>query len=148
MSQVSHLNVGMGYDSLEEAFPPVDCGHIPLGTRVIVQLRTPKSKTAGGVILTSESRDTEQWNTQVAKVILVGPVAFHNRSSGQPWPEGAWAKPGDFVRVPKFGGDKWQLPYTPRNRKRTEDDTALFALFNDLEILCKVSDPLKIKAFV
>jgi len=148
MSQVSHLNVSMGYDSLEEAFPDVECGHVALGTTVIVQLRVPKSKTKGGVILASDTRDTEQWNTQVAKVVEVGPVAFRNRQTMQSWPEGAWAKKGDYVRVPKYAGDKWQVEFVPKGRMRTQDDVAIFCIFNDLELKAKIPDPLTVKSFV
>ena len=60
------------YDSLEEAFPPVDCGHLPLGSRVIVQIRKAKSQTAGGIYIPEEARKTEASNTQVAKVVEIG----------------------------------------------------------------------------
>ena len=148
MTRVTHLHATTGYESLDEAFPIIECGHEPLGTRVIVQLRTPKGKTKGGIILASETRDADQWNTQVAKVISIGPLAFRNRQTGNPWPEGAWAKEGDFVRVPKFGGDRWQVEYAPPGRLRTPDDMAIFCLFNDLDLVAKVKDPLTVVAFV
>lgn len=143
MTNVSHLNVRMAWGSIEEAFPEVDCGHRPLGTRLIVQIRTPKSRTASGIILTQDTKATEAWNTQVAKVIAIGPLAFHDRKTMQPWPEGAWAKPGDYVRVPKYGGDSWHVAI-PGNA----EDFARFVLLNDLDLLAMVSDPLAVRAFV
>jgi hypothetical protein len=76
-------------EALIEAFPDADPGITPFGSRVLVQIRSPKSKTASGIILDSGSRDTEKWNTQVAKVINVGALAFKNRNTMDPWPSTA-----------------------------------------------------------
>lgn len=128
---------------LEEAFPHVDPGVVPYGSRVLVQIRRSKSKTAGGIILTDEAKDTEKWNTQTAKVIALGPLAFKNREKGTEWVEGQWCQPGDFVRVMKYGGDRWEVPLGK------SEEPALFVLFNDLDILGRVTgNPLAIKAFV
>lgn len=135
--------VDFSYDTIEEAFPAADAGIRPFGSRVLVQIRTPKRKTKGGIILTTDTRETEHWNTQIAKVIAMGALAFKNRTSMEQWPEGSWCKPGDFVRVPKYGGDRWTVA--------TEDgeDEALFVIFNDLDLVGMVTgDPRAIKAFV
>jgi len=130
------------FDELAEAFPTVDAGVIPLGSRVLVQIRTPKTKSAGGIILHGETRETEKWNTQIAKVIDLGPLAFKNRNTQETWPEGEWCHPGDYVRVPKYGGDRWTVPLR-------RDEEAMFVIFNDLDIIGLVSgDPLAIKAFI
>jgi co-chaperonin GroES (HSP10) len=130
-------------EQLRQAFPGANPGVEPAGSRILVQIRTPKSRSAGGIILTGETKDTEKWNTQVAKVIAVGPLAFRNRDTMQEWKEGAWCGPGDFVRVPKYGGDRWEVP--TQNR----DEPALFVIFNDLDVIGKVTgDPLAIKAFI
>lgn len=135
--------VEYAYDSIDEAFPPVDPGVVPFGSRVVVQIRAPKKKTKGGIILTDDTKDTEMWNTQVAKVIAIGELAFKNRNTQEPWPEGSWCQPGDFVRVPKYGGDKWSI------RHGDDDTEILFVIFNDLDLIGKVSgDPLAMKAFV
>ena len=63
------------YDSEEDAFPNTDPGVRPFGSRVLVQFRQAKMKTKGGIILAGETRDTEVWNTQVAKVVALGPLA-------------------------------------------------------------------------
>jgi co-chaperonin GroES (HSP10) len=129
-------------DALKEAFPEADPGVQPFGSRVLVQIRNPKQRTASGIILDSGSRDTEKWNTQAAKVVSVGPLAFKNRNSLEPWPEGNWCTAGEFVRVPKYGGDRWEniLP---------NGDSALFVIFNDLDIIGRVTgDPLAMKAFI
>lgn len=132
-------------DELDYLFPEVDCGHIPLGTRVIVQLRGVKKKSSGGLILVEETKETEKWNTQVAKVIALGSLAYHHRETRMPWPEGLWAAPGDFVRVPRWGGDRWEVPVPGRDK----DDPALFVTFNDHELISKVTgDPSKVRAFI
>lgn len=135
--------VDFGYASLDEAFPPCDPGIQPFGSRVLVQIRTPKQKTKGGIILTSETRETDAWNTQIAKVVSVGELAFKNRTTMEPWPEGSWCQEGDFVRVPKYGGDRWTVKTTDG------EDEALLVIFNDLDLVGKVTgDPLIIKAFI
>lgn len=129
-------------DALAEAFPDVNPGVQPFGSRVLIQIRTPRKVTRGGIILSSETQDTEKWNTQVAKVISVGPLAFKNRNTQESWPEGDWCKPGDFVRVPKYGGDRWEVAFT-------KNDSAMFVIFNDLDIIGQVTgDPLAVKAFI
>jgi co-chaperonin GroES (HSP10) len=129
-------------NAMVEAFPAADAGVQPFGSRVLVQIRTPKTKTASGIIIDSGSRDTEKWNTQVAKVVSLGPVAYRNRNTLEPWPEGGWAHPGDYVRVPKYGGDRWEVPLP-------NGESALFVIFNDLDIIGRVEgDPLAIRAFI
>lgn len=119
---------------LDEAFPSVNPGVTPLGTRVLVQLRTVRSKTASGIVLVDDTRQFNKITTQLGKVINIGPIAFRNRETGQLWPEGVWARPGDYIRLPKYGGDRFErkIPGT--------DDTALFCLFQDHELIAKV-DP-------
>lgn len=129
-------------NAIEMAFPVADPGIQPFGSRVLVQIRNPKQKTSGGIIIDLGSQETEKWNTQVAKVISVGPLAFKNRNTMEPWPEGDWCKAGDFVRVPKYGGDRWEVDLN-------EQGVALFVIFNDLDIVGRVTtDPTKVRAFI
>ena len=132
----------MTSDAFAEAFPTADPGITPFGSRVLVQIRTPRTKTASGIIIDNGSRDTEKWNTQVARVVSVGALAFKNRNTMDPWPEGSWCSPGDYVRVPKYGGDRWEVPLS-------NGESALFVIFNDLDIIGQVTgDPLAIRAFI
>jgi co-chaperonin GroES (HSP10) len=129
---------------LREAFPAVDPGAKPLGARVLVQLRRTKDKTtSAGIILVQETKETEKWNNMVAKVVEIGPLAFKKRDTMEPWPEGSWCDVGDYLRVPKWGGDRWEVPVPD------EDEPALFMILNDHEIIAKVTgNPLSVKAFV
>jgi len=126
----------------EQAFPKADPGVIPFGSRVLVQIRSPKLKSAGGIIFHTETKETEKWNTQAGKVIALGPLAFKNRDTMQPWPEGDWCQPGEYVRVPKYGGDRWEVQLQDKS-------FAMFVIFSDLDIVGKVTgDPLEMKAFL
>jgi co-chaperonin GroES (HSP10) len=129
---------------LREAFPAVDPGAKPLGARVLVQLRRTKdTTTSAGIILVQETKETEKWNNMVAKVVEIGPLAFKKRDTMEPWPEGSWCDVGDYLRVPKWGGDRWEVPVP------NEDEPALFMILNDHEIIAKVTgNPLAVKAFV
>lgn len=132
-------------DPLVAAFPDVDCGHAPLTQHIVVQLRTPKKMSAGGIVLPDEVRETEKWNTQTAKVVAVGPLAFKDRDTLKPWPEGPGFAVGDFVRVPLHGGDKWAVNIPGAQ----VDDHALFLCLRDTDVICKVTgDPLAIIAVV
>ena len=126
------------------AFPSVDPGAKPLGGRVLVQLRrTKKTVTSAGIIWVEETKETEKWNNMVAKVIENGPLAFKKRDSMEPWPEGSWCEPGDYIRVPKWGGDRWEVEVGD------EEEKALFMILNDHEVIAKVTgNPLEMKAFV
>jgi len=133
--------LSMSYDSIEDAFPAVDPGIIPFGSRVMVQIRRAKSQTSGGIYLPEEARKTEASNTPVAKIAAIGPLAYKNRSTMESWPEGNWCQIGDFVRTPKYGGDRWTV--------KSGDDEIEFVIFNDLDIIGKVTiDPTQIRAFI
>lgn len=118
--------------SLADAFPEVPPGVQPLGTRVLVQLRTVRTKTASGLILVDDTKQFNKVTTQLGRVIQIGPIAFRNRETGQLWPEGVWARPGELVRIPKYGGDRFE------RKIPDSEDTALFCLFSDHEIIAKV----------
>ena len=128
-------------DAIAQAFPLVDAGVRPFGSRVLIQIRTPKKKI-GSIHLVQDTIDTEKWNTQAAKVIALGPLAFKNRNTMEQWPEGDWCTPGQFVRVPNYGGDRWEVQVN-------SEESAMFVIFNDLDILGDVTgDPLTMKAFI
>jgi co-chaperonin GroES (HSP10) len=141
VDQLEHLAVAkfaksaLAYDSLEQAFPHAEPNLLPFGTDVLVQIRTPRRFTKGGIYVPDEGRETDLWNMQVAKVIALGAVAFCNRETLHPWPEGAWCKPGHYVRVPKYGGDRWWVDVPG-----SEDGKALFVLFDDLVMKGRIPD--------
>ena len=129
------------------AFPSVEPGAKPLGGRILVQLRRTKTKTSSaGIILVEETKETEKWNNMVAKVIEIGPIAFCHRDTMKPWPEGSWCQVGDYIRVPKWGGDRWEVKIPGEDDK---EDPALFMILNDHEVIAKVTgDTLAMRAFI
>lgn len=133
--------------TLLEAFPVVDPLMAPYGARVLVQMRATKERiTDAGLLLPEETREVEKWNTMIGKVIAIGPLAFKKRDTMEPWPEGSWASEGDYVRVPKWGGDRWEIDFEDDNGAKGH---ALFTFFNDHELIGKVTgDPRAIKAFI
>jgi len=93
----------------QEAFPDVlPPFGVPFGSLALLQLRTPKARV-GTIIMSDETKDTERYRVQVALVRAVGPMAFHDRKTLQPWPEGAWYEAGDFIRGPMYGGDRFDV---------------------------------------
>lgn len=92
-----------------ECFPVVDHGVEVAGDRVLVQLRRPKTKSKGGIVLVEETQQTIKFNETVAKVVQVGPLAYKNLDDLSDWIEGPWCKNGDLVRTIKYGGDRFVI---------------------------------------
>ena len=137
------------YEGIDQAFPAIEPGLTPFGSRILVQMRSPRPVTAGGIILPDDAQETEFWNTQVAKVIALGPVAFKNRDTLEPWPEEDWCQEGDFVRVPKYGGDRWFVTLPGAESARIGVDKLCFAMFNDLDMIGQITcDPMEVIAYL
>jgi len=128
------------------AFPDVTPGQAPFGGRVIIQLRRIK-KHAGKIILVEETKENEKWNNMIGRVVAIGTLASKNRDTMQPWAEGSWAQVGDYVRVPPWGGDRWERPVV--TEENGDLNPVLFMTINDHELIAKVTDdPLSFKAYV
>jgi co-chaperonin GroES (HSP10) len=129
--------------SLAEVFPEVDPEFRPFGAKVLVQLRRVMNTTKSGIALIGASKETEAWNQQVGKIVAIGPLAFKNRATGQPWPEGMWAKLGDFVRVPRHMGDRVSVPMDDKG------DPVVILILDDHHLMGEYTgDPLKPRAFI
>ena len=152
------------YKSLDEAFPKVEPGIQPFGPFALFQIRHAKRFTKGGLELVESARSTEYYNTQTAKCIALGSLCFkiarniRDDITGEDveklfdYAEGPWFKPGDFVRVPKYGGDRFTAPYTYKldigGETETVHEEIIFAMFKAKDVLGLVTgDPLKIRAF-
>jgi co-chaperonin GroES (HSP10) len=146
MTNVAVLETGgKNTDELNDLFPTVDPNIQPFGSRVLVQIRRARNKSAGGIIFAETTKETELDNTCVAKVIAVGPLAYKNRNTMEPWAEGQWCQPGSYVFVPKYGGVRWELGVEQADGFH---DKVQFAIFDDLNVIGEVQNPLKIKAHV
>lgn len=144
--QVTNLSnmkpVSILSETLESAFPSVNPGVRPYGQRVLVQLKSSALTTKAGIILSEDATQTEFDNTKVAKVIAIGDGAFKNRDTLAPWPEGSWAKVGDFVRIPLHTNT--QNAWTVQHK----DKRIGFAMIDDLQLLGEQPDPFYIKSFL
>jgi co-chaperonin GroES (HSP10) len=146
---LASARITLDYDSIDQAFPEADPGLVPFGSRILIQKRSPRKVTKGGIIVLDETQDAEFWNTQVAKVIALGPGAFKNRDSLEVWPEGEWCEVGAFVRVPKYGGDKWVVDLSNEVRQRTGAEQACFVLYNDLDLIGQITcNPMDVIAYL
>jgi len=120
---------------MEALFPAVDPGMKPTGSRVLVQLKAPGRLIGRGFLIKPQQQiDRERENTQVAIVRGMGPLAFHNRATLEPWPEGQWAKPGDVVLVPRFGQSERWMVKTGDDREPVE-----FRLYDDISVVGHVT---------
>ena len=125
-----------------EPFPVVDAGAEPLGGRILVQIRLARAVTESGIILTQDGRRTEQDNTQVAIVRAMGPLAYRDRDTRESWPEGNWTNPGEYIRIPKYGGDRFTV-------RHGRDEDVEFAIIQDTDVIAKITtDPVKMKSFI
>jgi co-chaperonin GroES (HSP10) len=131
---------------IEWAFPTnVEPGIIPHGPFVMVQLRSVKRFSEGGIEIPDEARRFEKWETVASLVWAIGPMAYRDRDTLKPWPEGIWCKSGDFVLAPKMGGFRWEV----RVPGRHERESALFAIVRDRDIWGQiVGDPLEQREYV
>lgn len=128
---------------LQVAFPDIDPPYVPVGYLLLCQLRSPKKLSRGGLIIPDDSRDAEKYRVQTALVRAMGPASFKNRATMEPWPEGDWCVPGEFVRTPMYGGDRIAVPFG------TGDDEALFIAIKDGDITGVITgDPLAIKTLI
>lgn len=141
-------------EELARAYPDVEPGYRPYGTRVCVQLRSPSVVSPGGIQYPTEVIEVEMWNAQDAMVRILGPVAFKDRKTLESWPEGDWCKPGAYVRIPKYNQDKWFIKYDSTFKSIAGEvlpckEYVLFMLVNDLDLLAeKTGNPLEVKAYV
>lgn len=143
---VSAYSTGLDVSNrdISDVFPTIDPEFEPFGARVLVQLRRVVERSAGGIFLPTETKETEAWNINVARVIKCGPLAFKRRDdSMEPWPEGVWAKEGDFVMVPRYGGDRRSVD--------PGDGLApvVIVLLDDRQLLGRITgNPCKIRAYI
>jgi co-chaperonin GroES (HSP10) len=117
---------------IEKHFPQVESGATPCGNQIIIQLRTVPKKSAGGIVFVEETKEFNQGNTVVSRVVKLGQIAYRDRNSGDSWKEGSWAEVGDVVLAPRYGGFRFSVPIPDT------DDEAHFAVLNDYDIKMRI----------
>lgn len=105
------------------AWPDVAPGKRPIGVWVLVQYKVAQRITAGGLHLTDEAIESDQYGMSAARVIAIGSVAFKDQVTGDDLPGAPWFGVGDFVRVPITGGDMFKVKADP--------DDVYFAFWKD-----------------
>lgn len=139
--------LGKRYDErVAYAFPEAAPPYLPFGNKVIVQLRTPGDfkvmPNGQKIYFADESKELEKFNVQTGLVRCLGPLAYCNRLTGESFPEGPWCAAGEFIRVPKYGGERVAVVLADKRE-------AIFLTVNDTDALGYVySDPLAIKALL
>lgn len=119
---------------VKKHFPEIDPGRVPCGNKVTVQLQVIRQKV-GSLYIPSEAQEFNKNATVVCRLVKVGQIAFRDRSSGELWKEGAWAEVGDIVLMPRYGGmNRVEIPIPGE-----EEETAIFATYNDFDIVDKVT---------
>lgn len=147
---------------LKEAFPEIDCNEIPLGDCIIVQLKLPPKKFSSGLIMLHETREQENYDNTVGKVISIGADSFKYFSKEEgalkKWPGERWYEVGDYVRIPKHPRAGFFKKVTMESKEKqtfkdeegyehvdiiTTKENVTFCILQEAEILSKVIDPLK-----
>lgn len=126
-AEIQKVEVKTKEQYIQEHFPNVEPGANPVGAQILVQLRTVKSKV-GMIYLPDETKDFNNGNTQIGRVVKMGQIAFRNRETGELWTEGAWAQVGDIVVMPRWGGFRFEVPIPDT------DDKAIFCVYDDVNV--------------
>lgn len=127
-------------EEMKVAFPDVEppFGQ-PFGYLCLLQLRQPLKKI-GSLYVPDREQDFERYRVQAALVRSVGNAAFCDRQTGKKWVEGDWYAPGDFIRCPMHGGDRFDVPLGVGDEKVT------FQLIREVDAIAPiVGNPLTIR---
>lgn len=128
-------------EELKQFFPDVTIDMEPVADIICCQIKMPKRKM-GSIILVDEAKDYDRWNTMVAKVVKLGPLAFKDANTGQDWIEGKWADVGDYVVIPKYGSVKFAV------KVDGYEDKCLFAFLRCKDIRAKITgNPLEVDEY-
>lgn len=129
MSIVTNLRGDDRDERMRLAYPSIVPPCRPCGTLVLVQLKRPNATFRMGLIKAEDTRDLQRWEAQIGLVKSLGPLAYRDET-GEVWETGQWCAPGDYVRVPKHGLDKFFV--TPEGGKA--GDRVIFAFVRDRDI--------------
>lgn len=94
------------------------------GWSVLIRPVSVKRKTKGGIIVPDSSMDALQYLMTVARVLVIGDMAYKHEDIKAPW-----CKVGDFISYPKTG----PIRFTYKGVK--------LALIRDTDVIFKLNDP-------
>ena len=98
----------------------------PTGYGILIKLDVVEEKSAGGIVLASESVEKERRGRSTGTVVELGSLAYSDFEGG------AWVKPGDKIFFRRYSG-----PYMPFNDEYymiVEDRCILGTMDKDDEI--------------
>lgn len=78
----------------------------PSGYRLLIAIPEVSTKTAGGVYIPDERRNSEETASIIGLVLKVGPEAY---SDANRFPNGPWCKEGDFVIFRSYSGTRFKV---------------------------------------
>jgi co-chaperonin GroES (HSP10) len=98
---------------------------VAIGYRVVIQLDPVEEKTAGGIIITKQRKETDEICTTEGTVADMGEFCFCT-DDGKPGFPAPWYKVGDRVLFAEHSGRHW-----------TDEDTGIkYRILNDRDIIC------------
>tara|TARA_Y100000758_G_C15916621_1_gene373562 strand:- start:146 stop:556 length:411 start_codon:yes stop_codon:yes gene_type:complete len=98
----------------------------PTGWRIVILPHKGVEKTKGGVILSDQLIQEQQWTTNVGLVLKLGPLAYKDKKK---FPTGPWCKEQDWVIFARYAGSRLKI------------DGGELRILNDDEILGVVNSP-------
>jgi len=98
----------------------------PTGWRIVILPHKGVEKTKGGVILSDQLIQEQQWTTNVGLVLKLGPLAYRDKKK---FPTGPWCKEQDWVIFARYAGSRLRI------------DGGELRILNDDEILGVVNSP-------
>ncbi len=100
---------------------------LAIGYRVVIELDSVEEKTAGGIILTQQRKESDEVCCTIGTVVDIGPFAFWGDDGKQGWPE-KWYNIGDRVIFAEHSGRYWE----------DKDSGLNYRIMNDKDVIAKV----------
>lgn len=101
---------------------------VAIGYRVVIELDPVEEKSAGGIIITSKVRETDEICCTIGTVVDMGEFCFWNKYDGTKGFPKAFYAIGDRVIFAEHSGRLWKDEATGIN----------YRIMQDEDILCKV----------
>ena len=98
----------------------------PTGWRIVILPHKGVGKTKGGVLLSDQAIQEQQWTTNVGLILKMGPMAYKDTKK---FPTGPWCKEQDWVIFARYAGSRLKI------------DGGELRILNDDEILGVVDSP-------
>ena len=98
----------------------------PTGWRIVILPHKGVEKTKGGVLLSDQAIQEQQWTTNVGLVMKLGPMAYKDKDK---FSTGHWCKEKDWVIYARYAGSRLKI------------DGGELRILNDDEILGVVDSP-------